>query len=106
MNKRRYLSAAEKSRLIDRQRGKCACGCGEKLEVGKIDYDHILDRWLGGSEALENFCALIRKHHRKKTDANTTIRAKCDRMKAKHEGTFLNFKDRELASLRSRSRQI
>lgn len=104
--KRRYLSASEKSRLLDRQRNICACGCGETLVIGKIDYDHILDRQFGGTEALENFCALVRKHHRKKTDANTTLRAKCDRMKAKHEGTHLNAKDRELASLRSRTKQI
>ena len=104
--KRRYLNAGQKSRLIDKQGGKCACGCGETLVVGQIDFDHSLDRQFGGSEALENFCALIRKHHRKKTDANTTIRAKCDRIAAKHNGTWLNAKDRDLASLRSRSRQI
>jgi len=106
MNKRRYLSAGEKSRLLDRQHGKCACGCGEPLVIGKIDYDHILDRQFGGSEDLSNFCALIRKHHRKKTDANTTIRAKCDRQRAKHEGKWLNARDRELASIRSRTKQI
>ena len=104
--KRRYLSPAQKARLIDKQGGRCACGCNELLVVGQIDFDHGLDRQFGGGEALENFQALIRKHHRAKTDANTTIRAKCDRIRAKHSGTWLNAKDRDLARIMSRTKQI
>lgn len=106
MFKRRYLSASEKSRLLDRQRNKCACGCGETLVIGKIDYDHILDRQFGGTEAFDNFCALIRKHHKIKSNANNTLRAKADRIAAKHSGRWLNATDRELASIRNRTKQI
>ena len=104
--KRRYLSPSEKSRVIDRQHGKCACGCKKPLVIGQIDFDHVLDLQFGGTNALENFCALIRKHHRAKSNANNTLRAKADRIKAKHEGKWLNATDRELASMRARTKQI
>lgn len=84
----------------------CACGCGERLVIGQIDFDHELDRQFGGSESLSNFVALIRKHHKKKSDANNTARAKCDRIKAKHEGTHLNARDRELARILGRTKQL
>lgn len=106
MQTRKYLSPSEKSRVIDRQRGKCACGCREALVVGQIDFDHVLDLQFGGTNDLSNFCALIRKHHKQKSDANNSIRAKCDRMKAKHEGRHLNAKDRELAAIRARTKQL
>ena len=106
MEKRRTLSPSEKARVIDRQRGRCACGCGEALVVGFIDFDHVLDLQFGGSNDLDNFCALIRKHHRAKTDRNITLRAKCDRIRAKHEGKWLNSKDRELAKIRERTKYV
>lgn len=104
--KRRYLSASEKSRVIDRQGGKCDCGCKEPLVIGHIQFDHVIDLQFGGTNDLSNFCALITKHHKKKSNANNTIRAKCDRQRAKHNGTWLNSKDRELASIRARTKQI
>lgn len=106
MNKRRYLSPSEKSRVIDRQRGKCYCPCKGELVVGQIDFDHIVDLQFEGTNDLSNFCALIRKHHKIKSNAANTIRAKCDRIKAKHNGTWLNAKDRDLASIRNRTKQI
>lgn len=104
--KRRYLSASEKARVIERQSGKCACGCRGALEIGAIDFDHVLDLQFGGTNDLSNFCALIRKHHKIKSNANNTIRAKCDRIREKHEGRWLNAKDRQLASILSRTKQI
>lgn len=104
--KRRYLSPSEKSRVIDRQNSKCACGCRGELVVGQIDFDHSVALQFGGTNDLSNFVALIRKHHRAKSNDENTARAKCDRLKLKHSGQWLNAKDRELASLRSRTKQI
>lgn len=104
--KRRYLSPSEKSRLIDKQRGRCACGCRGELIVGQIDFDHAVALQFGGTNDFSNFVALIRKHHRAKSNTENTQRAKADRIAAKHSGRWLNAKDRELASLRSRTKQI
>lgn len=104
--KRRYLSASEKSRVIDRQCGKCACGCKEPLVVGHIEFDHKLALQFGGTNALDNFEALIKRHHKLKSNSENTARAKCDRQRAKHEGKWLNAKDRELASIRARTKQL
>lgn len=106
MQSRKYLSASEKSRVLDRQRGKCACGCRQQLVVGQIDFDHVLDLQFGGTNDLSNFCALIRKHHKAKSNANNTLRAKADRIKAKNNGTWLKASDRDLASIRSRTKQL
>lgn len=104
--KRRYLSASEKARVIDRQGGKCACGCGDMLVIGQIEFDHRIGLSFGGSNALSNFEALIKKHHKKKSNDENTRRAKADRCRAKNEGTHLNAKDRELAKIMSRTKQI
>lgn len=81
--KRRYLSNSEKLRLCERQRWKCACGCKRALEVGRIDYDHILPLWLGGTNSLDNFHALIKRHHADKTSREAKERAKSNRIIAK-----------------------
>lgn len=104
--KRRYLNPSEKARVLSRQRDICACGCRGGLVVGQIEFDHIVDLQFGGTNDLSNFCALIKKHHKIKSNAANTARAKCDRMKAKHEGKFLNARDRELASIRARTKQL
>lgn len=103
--KRRSLSPSEKARVIDRQRGKCACGCREDLIPGQIDFDHRLSLQFGGTNDIENFDALIRRHHRQKSNDENTRRAKADRMRAKDQGVWLNAKDRELARIMSRTRQ-
>ncbi len=104
--KRRYLSASEKARVLSRQRDICACGCRGVLVVGHIEFDHIVDLQFGGTNDLSNFCALIKKHHKIKSNAANTIRAKCDRIAAKHSGRWLNAKDRALAQIRDRIKQI
>ena len=104
--KRRYLSASERARVLARQGNKCACGCGEDLVVGQIEFDHKLALQFGGTNALENFEALIKRHHKIKSNGENTARAKADRIKAKHSGQWLSAKDRELASILSRTKQI
>lgn len=106
MLKRRRLSLSEKARVIARQNNTCACGCREALVVGQIDFDHELDLQFGGTNDLSNFVALIRRHHKKKSNAHNTLRAKADRVRAKHEGTHLNARDRELQRILARTKQI
>ncbi len=106
IQKRRSLSPSDKARVIDRQRGVCACGCGEQLVPGQIDFDHDKPLWAGGSNDLKNFNALVRKHHKVKSNDDNSRRAKADRMKAKNDGTWLNAKDRMLASIMSRTKQL
>jgi 5-methylcytosine-specific restriction enzyme A len=104
MKPRRQFSPATYARIVLRQCGRCACGCGEKLQPGQIDFDHEVSRWLGGADTEENLRALIKKHHLKKTKDEATIRAKNDRVKAKYEGKRLNARDREIARIIERRR--
>jgi 5-methylcytosine-specific restriction protein A len=105
MEKRKYLNGSEKAQVIDRQRGLCACGCGEKLELGLIDFDHELALQFGGSNRLSNFVALIRKHHRAKSNDENTKRAKCDRQRAKFFNPRLSSSDRDAARIIERTKQ-
>lgn len=104
--KRRYLSANEKATVIARQNGRCACGCREQLVPGQIDFDHRKPLQFGGTNDIGNFDALIRKHHRAKSDEDNTRRAKADRQRAKNNGSWLNAKDRALAQILSRTKQL
>ncbi len=106
IQKRRYLSAKEKAEVVERQNRRCGCGCGDPLEAGQIDFDHRIDLAFGGSNDIDNFVALIRKHHLAKSASQNTVRAKCDRMKAKNEGRWLNAKDRALARMLDRTKQL
>ena len=88
-----------------RQNGRCACECGEKLQDGLVEYDHEKPLWLGGDDTPDNLRALIKKHHLQKTQGEATIRAKNDRMRAKHFGPRLNARDREIQRIRERKEQ-
>lgn len=91
--------------IVLRQHGRCACGCGEKLQPGKIHYDHIIPLSMGGKDESENLQALILKHHAVKTSKEATIRAKCDRIRAKHTGQRLSARDREIARIIERAQE-
>lgn len=106
MEKRRTLSASERARVVHRQEGRCACKCGEKLQPGKIHFDHTTPLWAGGSNDLSNFCALVIRHHVKKTSKEAAQRAKADRAGAKHRGEHLNARDRELARILGKTKII
>lgn len=100
--KRRKFPPHVYAGIVLRQRGRCAC-CPEKLQPGKIHYDHIIPLSMGGKDAPENLQALILKHHAVKTSKEATIRAKCDRIRAKHTGQRLNARDREISRILERS---
>ncbi len=79
---RRSLSPYQKAKVVKRQDGICKCGCGEPLgdDPRDIDFDHIHELWEGGSNDLDNFAALKKKHHLVKTSRKAKERAKCDRL--------------------------
>ncbi|PZR36451.1 HNH endonuclease signature motif containing protein [Caulobacter segnis] len=53
---RRPLTRAEYLQLCLDQNGRCACGCGVKLDAirEKVIDEHRIPRALGGSDALDN----------------------------------------------------
>ena len=91
--------------IVLRQQGRCACPCGEKLQPGRIQYDHIIPLSMGGKDEPENLQALVTKHHAAKTSKEATIRAKCDRAGAKHRGEWLNRRDREVQRIIERQQR-
>lgn len=68
--------------IIERQDGKCACGCGEELgtDPRDIQYDHERPLWNGGEDTPENLRAVKRKHHLLKTIGEARDRAKMKRI--------------------------
>src|SRR3990167_2643102 len=105
MKARRRFAPAQYESVLARQNMICACGCGETLVVGLIDWDHRVPLSMGGKDEIENIDGLIRKHHRKKSAKETTIRAKCDRVRAKFTGKRLNARDREIQRIVERKEQ-
>lgn len=83
MKPRRKFPPKVYADLIRRQGGKCACGCGEALEVGLIDYDHEIALELGGKDEPANLRALIRRHHKAKTKEDMVKIAKVRRIDKK-----------------------
>ena len=63
------VPARVKLRIIDRQEGRCACGCGVKLGMAgeKIEFDHRLALILKGENRESNIDALRAPCHAAKT---------------------------------------
>ena len=102
---RRRFTPAQYESVLARQDYICACGCGEQIVVGDHHFDHEIPLWLDGPDTLENLRALKRKHHLVKTRHETSVRAKNNRVRAKHVGPRLNARDREIARIRERKQE-
>lgn len=75
-----------KLRIWERCGGKCAL-TGKKLMVGdEYDFDHIIPLAMGGDHAELNLHVVARAAHRLKSAEEAAVRAKCDRIRAKHLG--------------------
>lgn len=85
MHPRRRPTKAAIEAVLARQEGKCACGCGERLN-GAVDWDHILPLALGGTNEADNWQALLRACHRAKTAGDIRMIRKADRQRNKHLG--------------------
>lgn len=85
IHRRKFLSPTQKIAVIQRQNWLCACGCGEPLgeDPRDIEFDHALDLQFGGTNDMENFRALKRKHHLAKTNKAAKARAKVERIRAR-----------------------
>lgn len=77
--RRKHRPVAVEDVVLRRQFWICACGCGEGLRLGRIDFDHDppleLRTWVeekndyDPAENDENYIfAMVREHHRKKTN--------------------------------------
>ena len=79
---RRRFSMGERAGVIARQKGICACGCGEALgeDPREIQYDHEIPLDLDGPDNLDNLRALCRPHHIAKTSQEARTRGKVRRI--------------------------
>lgn len=75
-----------KDRIRERQ---CNCCALTGIELGpgvKVEYDHIVPLWLGGSNTESNLQAVESGAHKRKTAAEAKVRGKCNRTRKKHLG--------------------
>lgn len=77
-----------KARIVTRQDGVCACGCGVKLGVcgEAIEFDHIVAVVNGGANREDNIQALREPCHKVKTRADVAEKSTVARKRAKHLG--------------------
>ena len=76
-----------KARIVLRQEGKCACGCGVKFSAGDPpEFDHVLAIINEGENREGNIQALRRGCHRLKTTADVALKSVVARKRNKHLG--------------------
>ncbi|WP_313044984.1 hypothetical protein [Brevundimonas sp.] len=104
IEKRRPLTRAEFGQLMIDQEGRCACGCGEKLQPmteGVID-EHLRALALLGTNALENRALYRKPCARKKTDEQDTPRIAKAKAQAGETGQYARRQKRGQGSIQSR----
>lgn len=75
-----------KDRIRERQ-GNCCALTGKEFRPGdRIEYDHVVPLWLGGSNTEGNLQAVLHEPHKRKTATEAKVRAKCTRIRKKHHG--------------------
>jgi 5-methylcytosine-specific restriction protein A len=86
MTKRRSLSKLARVRIFDRAGGLCHL-CGLRIHVGEPwDVEHVNPLWLSSDDSEENMRPAHKACHRAKTSAEAPLKAKSDRVRAKHLG--------------------
>ena len=73
-----------KLRVLDRQGNRCALTGIEFTPANKPEFDHIVPLWLGGENRESNLQAVTGEAHKRKTQAEATVRAKVNARRAKH----------------------
>lgn len=73
-----------KLRIVDRQGGKCALTGIAFTPANKPEFDHIVPLWLGGENRESNIQAITADAHKRKTQAEATVRAKVNATRKKH----------------------
>lgn len=74
---RQRLTKFEYAVLFLKQNGKCGCGCGERLEAGKVDEEHSIPVALLGEAKPDSLWR--RDCHKKKTAGDVKRIAKAER---------------------------
>ena len=83
---RRSISKAMRVRIFDRAAGKCSL-CGQKIHVGqRWDVEHQRPISMGGADDETNMAPAHVECHAVKSSEETTLRAKADRVRARHLG--------------------
>lgn len=72
-------------KVFERDQGICA-ECGRYS--AKWEHDHIVPLHLGGADTLENARTLCRACHKRKSNGELTVKAKADRLAARHALTM------------------
>lgn len=77
-----------KLRIWEREGGRCAL-TGRKIMPGDAyDFEHRIALCNGGEHREGNICLALRAAHREKTADDVKLRAKTDRVRAKHIGAW------------------
>jgi hypothetical protein len=66
---RQEFSKATKAAAFERANGMCECGCQMPL-VGRPEYDHNQEDFIGGNNSLENCRCVNKKCHDRKSKKN------------------------------------
>jgi len=88
MSERKKLSRLARVRIFDNAQGTC-CLCYTKINAALGDkwiVEHIKPLWLGGADDERNMGPAHEGCARKKTSAEAPVKAKSDRVRAKHLG--------------------
>lgn len=88
MGKRKTLTKLARVRIFDREEGKCHL-CGQKIspQWGETwQLDHVQQLWAGGEDAEGNLKPAHSACHQIKTTMDAPVKAKTDRIRAKHLG--------------------
>jgi hypothetical protein len=88
MTTRRYLTRRTRTRIFDAAESICCiCKCYIHAERGeKWIVEHIKPLWLGGEDEDSNMAPAHMRCAIEKTSAEATVKAKNDRVRAKHLG--------------------
>jgi len=86
--KRRSLSRVMRTRIYDSSNGEC-CICGLYIHAERGDkwiVEHVKPLWLGGADDETNMRPAHQSCAVQKTSAEAPVKAKSDRVRAKHLG--------------------
>ena len=86
MTYRDEFSVKVRKAAYDRAEGICECGCGQPFGKERIEYDHILPDFLGGTNDLENCQAIRLSCHKAKTASDMRAISKTRRIRNKQRG--------------------
>lgn len=82
------VPARVRLRVFERHGGVCHIS-GRKIKAGDAwDLEHVKPLSMGGEHRETNFAPALRDKHREKTAAEAGPRAKADRIRSKHLGTW------------------